>query len=144
MECTMPKKAAKSRTTPASEPDQKFIAKTERLAALWEKDASRETPPMGDEQFEAIKLEFAIATSPVTTLAGFKAKCKAIEACQWDADDLVIIACLVGRDIERLGIKKIPDFIRKRHGEVWPGSMRDRVDGFAAAYAENLVVASAT
>jgi hypothetical protein len=87
-------------------------------------------------------LEFEVATTPVFSRAAFAAKCKAIEACEWDADDLVIIGLLLGRDIERLGITKIPSFIRKRRGEVWPGSMKDRVDGFAAAYAGNLAADS--
>jgi hypothetical protein len=118
--------------------DAELHANIKQLAELWLSIIARETPADTDDPDfnEAMRLEFEIAATPVYTLRGYHAKCAAIARAEWDADDLATICLLMGRDIQRLGVTEIPAFIRDGHGEVWPGSMAERVELFAEVYAE--------
>src|SRR5216683_478897 len=103
----MPKAAKKSITQKLSvngkgrrTADADFFAKIARRAAEWRKDLAKKTA--SDTVSGACQIEFEVAASKVLTKSGFHAKCRAVAQDGWDADDMVVIAFLLGRDAERL------------------------------------------
>jgi hypothetical protein len=116
--------ATKTTTHPRrANTDTDLFDMIKRLDSLWRQnkklDVSPRSPTYEDSMLrqaevfnEACDLERQIAATRVHTKKGFAAKCKAIIEVDFSDGDLMMIAVLLGRDAERLGIEEIvPKFI---------------------------------
>jgi hypothetical protein len=137
--------AAKSSSATASDRDAHYFQQIEQLAELYRREETQPNTAVSPERLaetdlflERSRYEHEACAAPVFSRKAFDAKCKVIEGCEWDLDDLLILAFLIGRDAERIGVKRIPRFIRDRQGETFPGPMKERVDLSAEFYAQRL------